>query len=1056
MVIVIENDPNIDPQTNPPTQRARFVSSGTLLSSSSTIYGSDGNPSTVTGADGKTASYTYDNEGRVSTAANALNQTTLYFYYHNDNKNDPTKGFRRYDIVLDPFLNPTTTDYDYLGRVTTVTYPDNTTTQTVYGYNGGVVTGYGVSGQTQIWGNQVVKIDQRTIATSYFYDLDGRLTDIWQPQVPDALNNNTPTSPHWAYGYDVNGNLSTITDPKLHQTTLTYDPLGRQTGRTMPGGEQESQSFDTYGRPWVHTDFDGNTATDTYFLNSNAQLAGILQQVQYVGASGSNKPTETVVYGYDSLERKITSTDTIGSAVITTTYGYDESGGYQFNGSGLSGDVDGLLTSVTTAIQGGSTLEIHYVYDAPTQRLIETWTGTGSISAATTDTLDGYDALGRLESVSVQKQNGATPTQTSSNGTRYSANGGTINTALPTTVYNYDADSRPLSVLYPNGTETDYDWSNYWSTTSRTEVVTNKRGGTTLSTFTYTFDPARRKVSETETVLNVGETSSLTSSFTWLYDDLSRLTSESFSDGVTADAYKATYSYDLAGNRYQKKSYLGANANGSTPDHTYTDTYNPNGDDQLTQEVDTLSNNSVNTTTNWVYDNNGSQTSKVVKNSGNTIIENDSYTYGARNRMTNATVAGAASSDTYNDDGDRIAETAGATASTYLVDANNPTGYSQVLEQWQGGANPAVTYTLGSAVLGQNSGGVVSYLMPDGHGSTRQLTAYTSDSTNGHVTGRYDFDAFGNQLPLSGLPANTASTVILYTGQQVDSSLGQYYLRARYYDPEAGRFSSVDSTHGDTASPQSLNGYLYAYSDPVGVVDPSGHDGLGSLIVAAGITFLLGSLFDYNYANAPTVGGPIYHAHPFAGTDAIEAALLGGGLSRLSSFFRPFFEELGALKPVGNGLAGRISATAIAEAEDAAQFNQLAETGDSLPSMTFRGDSRSPDEIFASGFKPRGSNADVAEHTFDPSGSNYVSTSRSFQTGIGFANQTGSGGWVYFVRPSSGVNVNGALGFGQMFAEELEIAVPGGVPTQDVIGAMRVSASGTLTGDVVFNPKFQP
>ena len=63
-----------------------------------------------------------------------------------------------------------------------------------------------------------------------------------------------------------------------------------------------------------------------------------------------------------------------------------------------------------------------------------------------------------------------------------------------------------------------------------------------------------------------------------------------------------------------------------------------------------------------------------------------------------------------------------------------------------------------------------------------------------------------------------------YAGEIYDNETGLYYLRARYYDPSVGRFISEDSYEGNITNPLSLNLYTYVQNNPLGYVDPSGHD----------------------------------------------------------------------------------------------------------------------------------------------------------------------------------------------------------------------------------------
>jgi RHS repeat-associated protein len=75
-----------------------------------------------------------------------------------------------------------------------------------------------------------------------------------------------------------------------------------------------------------------------------------------------------------------------------------------------------------------------------------------------------------------------------------------------------------------------------------------------------------------------------------------------------------------------------------------------------------------------------------------------------------------------------------------------------------------------------------------------------------------------------GLPAVEPKTRVrsFCSGEQYDPDLGLYYLRARYYNPNTGRFLSRDPEDGDPFDPKTLHKYLYAGGDPVNAIDPTG------------------------------------------------------------------------------------------------------------------------------------------------------------------------------------------------------------------------------------------
>jgi RHS repeat-associated protein len=137
-----------------------------------------------------------------------------------------------------------------------------------------------------------------------------------------------------------------------------------------------------------------------------------------------------------------------------------------------------------------------------------------------------------------------------------------------------------------------------------------------------------------------------------------------------------------------------------------------------------------------------------------------------------------------------------------------------------GTTNVSRRYTVGSDLIGQSRlvGGswVTHYYGLDGHGSVRFLT-----DTNGAVTDTYAYDAFGNLIGSSG--SGTPNNY-LYCCEQFDADLGFYYLRARFMNPNTGRFWTTDTFEGDQEDPVSLHKYLFVADNPVNNTDPSGNE----------------------------------------------------------------------------------------------------------------------------------------------------------------------------------------------------------------------------------------
>ena len=117
------------------------------------------------------------------------------------------------------------------------------------------------------------------------------------------------------------------------------------------------------------------------------------------------------------------------------------------------------------------------------------------------------------------------------------------------------------------------------------------------------------------------------------------------------------------------------------------------------------------------------------------------------------------------------------------------------------------TYIRGLSLVAAVRDGVRTYYHYTAHGDVVQLT-----NSSGTVTKNYTYDAFGVEQDASDGDANP----FRYCGEQYDSETGNYYLRARYYSPEVGRFTQEDPIM------DGLNWYTYCAGNPVAKSDPTG------------------------------------------------------------------------------------------------------------------------------------------------------------------------------------------------------------------------------------------
>lgn len=97
-----------------------------------------------------------------------------------------------------------------------------------------------------------------------------------------------------------------------------------------------------------------------------------------------------------------------------------------------------------------------------------------------------------------------------------------------------------------------------------------------------------------------------------------------------------------------------------------------------------------------------------------------------------------------------------------------------------------------------------------------QGTVVATADANGNLIAPKDFTPFGK--PVLGSSEQGPG----YTGHMADADTGLNYMRARYFDPELGRFLSVDPRPVQAANLASFNRFGYVGNNPATLTDPMG------------------------------------------------------------------------------------------------------------------------------------------------------------------------------------------------------------------------------------------
>ncbi|MEV6369644.1 polymorphic toxin-type HINT domain-containing protein [Micromonospora musae] len=615
--------------------------------------------------------------------------------------------------------------------------------------------------------------------TTTVTDVRGNTVELRQHVTPEHST---------GYVYDRKGQLVTVRDTKGDEWTYTYDVRGRQESAKDPDKGLLTTKYNEYGDVEQTTDANGKVLV--YEYDKTGRKIGL-----YEGSkSAATKRAEwkyDKLYGGPTVRGQLTEStrfDQPGSANAYTirTTGFNtryQPTGVNYlipsvEGTGLSGTwsysygyspYDGSPASVGYPAGGGLTTEkVTTNYDSVTG--LPTSLDTNRINVGRYVIGQQYTAYGE-PTVNTRKIDGGVYVEQA---------------------FDYDLTTRRLD---------------------RSRVQPETAAGT-VADVRYAYDDAGNITSIADAPA-VG----LADTQCFRYDGLRRLTSAwTPKTGVACDTdpavanlggpapYWNDWTIDEIGNRTKEISHalagdttrtyaLPTPGKGVTRPHAVT-------------SVTVAEPGKAPVTTRYDYDKAGNTSCRPSGAAANTCppdANSHALSWDAEGRLVSVSGSGdSAGSNIYDAEGSRLIHRDATSSTLYLP--------GQEVRQ-EGGLTSATRYYqfAGSAVASRNGGGL-TWLFDD-HQGTQNVAV---DALKQTVTVR-------RQTPY-GVPRGEQPTPWVnrkgFVGGDIDSN-GLTHIGAREYDPQLGRFISVDPVQ-DLADPQQWSAYAYGNNSPITFSDPSG------------------------------------------------------------------------------------------------------------------------------------------------------------------------------------------------------------------------------------------
>lgn len=303
------------------------------------------------------------------------------------------------------------------------------------------------------------------------------------------------------------------------------------------------------------------------------------------------------------------------------------------------------------------------------------------------------------------------------------------------------------------------------------------------------------------------------------YDKLNRLTGSVLTNGTPSSPISTSYSYDALGNITCKSDVVGHDCVADPTGYSYGSGAGPHavtsitGTSAGTYQYDADGNmiNRDGTVITWNSDNLPTSIVQDVNNSSTFSYAPDKHRY-----EQTALINGISETTVYMGDYEEVTK-AGVTTYRHHLSAYG----REVAEVDLANSGGLVTEKV-SYIFTDHLGSVDVVMSPSGNtfesfgafGKRRDVTTWQAPLGSTETQADHDADRYG------------------FTHQEMLDNVALIHMNGRVYDPNLGRFLSVDPAFQFPTNTQSLNPYSYVLNNPLSLTDPTGYTATGDCKMA--------------------------------------------------------------------------------------------------------------------------------------------------------------------------------------------------------------------------------